>query len=642
MNLSIFLILSLLAINALAVYGARKQSKRHRFPRPKAWMVYSADPVQSDEANDCFDVRPQCHRWASHDQYCVYASYFMKRNCRKTCKYCDASIGSFEEGREGCEDALEDCPKYMKSQEQCNLFSGMARKYCARTCGFCCSDRIPDCSIFIRNPSQCKGLNGFFRNYCPKTCKMCGSILPIKLPGCADELDDCSVFAKNDQCGVHKLFCSKYCAQSCGFCNNGATKGPKTDAHSVKPNTAAPVGQDTAPPPVPTTLTPAHPDTTQTPAPTTGIPEKEVMKEVSTGFLSKSKPLVPPTEISGPGPKETLPPTPATLPPTTVPPAPAPVPDKGFVDGGLRKGSCIDLLAECKDYVLENPDYCKYHVRFMKKHCNKSCGFCDLITEEPPTQYEEGNKPLPKCVDKRKKKCLMYSHFVGYCQSNKKFMMRNCPASCGFCGSPPILSPKNMASRMANKKYEFDIKTEWDGKAISHQPIKIKLSAADSANVRLEVSGPYFGDPAPPCKPGPCWQLWDYEVAEVFFLGEKEKYFELEVAPGGQHLLLLLNGVRKPFKTKLPLRYTATIDQSAKTWAGNATIPLEYFPPGVRKINAYAIHGTGAQRTYQSLYPADKSLSGPDFHALQFFKDFDFKSMFTSGWNQGPPSAYWV
>ena len=64
-------------------------------------------------------------------------------------------------------------------------------------------------------------------------------------------------------------------------------------------------------------------------------------------------------------------------------------------------------------------------------------------------------------------------------------------------------------------------------------------------------------------------------------------------------------------QTKLPLNYTATI--SGNTWEGVAYIPAEYFPQEVSKFNAYAIHGSGNARTYESLYPVPKGkYSDPD------------------------------
>lgn len=39
------------------------------------------------------------------------------------------------------------------------------------------------------------------------------------------------------------------------------------------------------------------------------------------------------------------------------------------------------------------------------------------------------------------------------------------------------------------------------------------------------------------------------------------------------------------------------------TWNGTTLIPWDYFPPGVDKMNLYAIHGSGLGRTYEALYP---------------------------------------
>lgn len=66
------------------------------------------------------------------------------------------------------------------------------------------------------------------------------------------------------------------------------------------------------------------------------------------------------------------------------------------------------------------------------------------------------------------------------------------------------------------------------------------------------------------------------------------------------------------FRHTLPLEYSASIDQAAGVWRGEARIPGDYFPPDVTLFNAYAIHGTGADRAYEALYES----SGPqaDFH----------------------------
>ena len=63
---------------------------------------------------------------------------------------------------------------------------------------------------------------------------------------------------------------------------------------------------------------------------------------------------------------------------------------------------------------------------------------------------------------------------------------------------------------------------------------------------------------------------------------------------------------------KVPIEYTAQIDRTKNTWNGTATIPMDYLPPHVGRINAYAIHGSGVNRRYESLYPASADVSSPD------------------------------
>ena len=65
------------------------------------------------------------------------------------------------------------------------------------------------------------------------------------------------------------------------------------------------------------------------------------------------------------------------------------------------------------------------------------------------------------------------------------------------------------------------------------------------------------------------------------------------------------------FQDQLPLTtYKATIE--GDRWMGEAIIPRAYFPPGVTKFNAYAIHGEDDNRIYEALYPAEKSQEFPD------------------------------
>ena len=57
-----------------------------------------------------------------------------------------------------------------------------------------------------------------------------------------------------------------------------------------------------------------------------------------------------------------------------------------------------------------------------------------------------------------------------------------------------------------------------------------------------------------------CFQLYNYEVAETFFLCKNtSQYVELEFGAHGEHLVLFLNGRRNDIMKMLPLNYSASI-----------------------------------------------------------------------------------
>ena len=119
--------------------------------------------------------------------------------------------------------------------------------------------------------------------------------------------------------------------------------------------------------------------------------------------------------------------------------------------------------------------------------------------------------------------------------------------------------------------------------------------------------------------------LWNYEVVECFFLSDKigkdPDYLELEFGPYGQHLGLILHGVRNSIKHSFPMEFEAKIDRENKLWTGKALVPKKYFPSGVNKFNAYAINGPESDRKYKALYPVPGEQA--DFHRLEYFLPYD-------------------
>ena len=109
---------------------------------------------------------------------------------------------------------------------------------------------------------------------------------------------------------------------------------------------------------------------------------------------------------------------------------------------------------------------------------------------------------------------------------------------------------------------ELVIDNLWNGQPITDHERKIRITCQSTEKgLEVKISAPFFDDPKPPGGQSgkPYDKLWDYEVVELFFLGEKEKYLELEFAPGGEHLVLLLDGTRNMIQHSLELEYKAEI-----------------------------------------------------------------------------------
>lgn len=150
----------------------------------------------------------------------------------------------------------------------------------------------------------------------------------------------------------------------------------------------------------------------------------------------------------------------------------------------------------------------------------------------------------------------------------------------------------------------------WDGQpADPGEHAAVDLRLVDGGLV-LRVEAPDHGDPRPAGPPGPTPGLWEHEVVELFLCGPGERYLEVELGPGGHHLVLLLDGVRQVTDQAMPLdvRWSRTPGR----WAAETVLPAAWLPPRPWRANAYAIHGTGPTRRYLACHPVPGL--APDFH----------------------------
>jgi hypothetical protein len=190
------------------------------------------------------------------------------------------------------------------------------------------------------------------------------------------------------------------------------------------------------------------------------------------------------------------------------------------------------------------------------------------------------------------------------------------------------------------KEQIYKIKSSWNNKSTvpEDEYIQIRFYAPESTpngvrGVGLDIKAPFYDDPAPPGRPGRFDGLWDYEVVEVFLLGNDKKYIELEFGPHGHYLVYQLEGVRNPVNTTQGLEiYSVSRNTTAKVWHGTAFIAEDQLPEGLNSFNAYAIHGEGDARVYMALYPnEDENAAGPDFHMLETFQPIDLSKLISGG-----------
>jgi len=177
---------------------------------------------------------------------------------------------------------------------------------------------------------------------------------------------------------------------------------------------------------------------------------------------------------------------------------------------------------------------------------------------------------------------------------------------------------------------QVSITKTWNDLDIDHKPVSIRLEPnTNDPNLQLIIEAPFFNDPANPAAAAgqPLFGLWDYEVVELFLANDENQYVEIELCPWGQHLVLLLNGTHNAIRHSLPLQFTVE-NRNTDGWRGRAIIPLDYLPPRVTRMNAYAIHGSDSCRIYEALYPTPTGMfPNPDFHRLEFFKSHDIVSI---------------
>jgi hypothetical protein len=190
------------------------------------------------------------------------------------------------------------------------------------------------------------------------------------------------------------------------------------------------------------------------------------------------------------------------------------------------------------------------------------------------------------------------------------------------------------------------ISKQWDGAHTSTRAAVVTFALEKSGDISILIDAPFHNDPAPSAPVGPCLDLINHELIQVFVgigefpvapEGEKAdysgvQYLELGVGPHGHFYARMFSGEANFALCDSQLQFPAPkvmINSSEDCWNSEIRIPVSYVPePEYHHtqnslkwmINAFASHGgleTEANRETMALSP----LPGPEknLHQLACF-----------------------
>lgn len=169
---------------------------------------------------------------------------------------------------------------------------------------------------------------------------------------------------------------------------------------------------------------------------------------------------------------------------------------------------------------------------------------------------------------------------------------------------------------------QFVIGHSWDGIELAEQDkAVVAVNWLNNGDLSISIDAPFANDPAPNCANTACWELWNFEVVELFLVGagDPAPYTEIEISPWGHHLVLQLLGSRNTLAKELPLQVSVVRSEHLETprWSANAILSGHLLPSGDLRVNAYRVSGVEPNRHYHVMTPMVGDV--PDFHHIDQF-----------------------
>jgi hypothetical protein len=158
----------------------------------------------------------------------------------------------------------------------------------------------------------------------------------------------------------------------------------------------------------------------------------------------------------------------------------------------------------------------------------------------------------------------------------------------------------------------LEVESRWDGSPCPDKTIRGEFTVErEESGLRITAKAPKFSVEHQPNAPtGTRFDgLWEFDVLEIFFVGENGKYIEIELGTAGHYLVLGFDGVRRRSNDF----HDMSFDHSFKREDDGSTIstiliPNEILPTVITRANAFVI----ANQEFLSHAPLPGAK--PDFH----------------------------
>jgi len=165
----------------------------------------------------------------------------------------------------------------------------------------------------------------------------------------------------------------------------------------------------------------------------------------------------------------------------------------------------------------------------------------------------------------------------------------------------------------------FEIDKLWDGRLCANEALHAEVWITKrEAGLEVRVHAPQLSNQRIPDAPHDTRVdgLWDYDVVELFFVGDDGTYTEVELGPGGNYLVLQFDGIRHRSNDWEGREFDHRNSTSTPgTWQSIIQLPWDTLPRHIVRANAFLVMD-GKYLAWNPI-PGDK----PDFHQPDTFPD---------------------